>query len=99
LGGFRAFVVDSNLPLVAFRQSPAKDTCYVTARSRSGQTARTERFIASRFPNAVEIDPKTLDVPAEQAWQIEATPDVILYTMRDGSAYGTPHYTLGLTRL
>lgn len=52
--GQTAFVVDDTRPMVIL--SDDGRFCGVMARSRSGQTARVQRFIAKRFPKATQIE-------------------------------------------
>jgi hypothetical protein len=52
--GQTAFVVDDTRPMVVI--SDDGRFCGVLARSRTGQTARVQRFIAKRFPKATQID-------------------------------------------
>lgn len=69
--GQRAFVVDDTRPLVVI--SDDARFCAVVAQSRTGQTARIERFLAKRFAGATKIAQR----PAGYELLLETQGDVI----------------------
>lgn len=61
----RTFVVDDRRPAVMLWGG---GNCAVAAEARTGQSARTARLIAERFPAARPVDPARIGPSIEAAW-------------------------------
>jgi hypothetical protein len=94
----RSFVVDDSRPLVMLMDTGGSAVCAVAAESRTGQTERVERLIASSYPDAVAIDPARISPKTESAWLIDDQPATIIFTSRFGTLSTPAEYVVSVSR-
>lgn len=91
-----AFVVDDSRPLVML--SDDGRTCAVVAKSRTGQTTRIQRMIASRFPGAKALDPAAVSDQIELAVQITGARAGVIFVKRLAPSISNSRLILGILR-
>ena len=76
----RLFVVDDTRPAVLVMRKGRG--CAVAAESRTGQTSRIERMVASDFPGATRLDPQRLGQSVERAWAVTGKTEGVIFVQR-----------------
>jgi len=98
-GGARpaVFVVDDRRPLVMLTRGPATDGCAVAAEPRTGQSQRVQTYVATRFPDAVQVDPARVGPTAEAAWYLRDR-QATIFVLREGAPSTPGRIVLGITQ-
>ncbi len=91
-----AFVVDDSRPMVMV--SDDGRTCAVAAKSRTGQTARIQRMIATRFPQARPLDPGTVAANTELAVRLAGAQAGVVFLQRLAPTISNSRLILGIMR-
>lgn len=98
-GGGRpdVFVVDDRRPLVMLMPGPDTDGCAVAAEPRTGQSQRVRTYMATRFPEAVPVDPARVGPTAEAAWHLRDR-QAVIFVLREGAPSTPGRIVLGITQ-
>ena len=91
-GGREIYVVDDLRPSVMINRSAEGIFCAVMASSRTGQTARARRMVASRFPEAVPLAPAH---GMEAAWRVGPRGRTLVFLERQGTPATPASLVLG----
>ena len=91
-----SFVVDESRPLVML--SDDGRACAVGAVARTGQFARIQSMIASRFPGAQPLDRSTAGVETELAVQVTGSNAGVIFVSRLAPTISNSRLILGILR-
>jgi|GEM_PF-987652 len=95
-GPITAFVVDDSRPMVMLADDGR--SCAVAAASRTGQSARIQSMIASRFPQAQALDPPEVGANTELAVHVTGANAGVIFVQRLAPTVSHSRLILGIVR-